>query len=384
MSRLRYHLCLVTDSFACGGSEHQFVEVVTRLDRSKYEVEIGCLRREGPFYQRVAASGLPVSEFPIRAWLSGQTFRSSLRWLERLRQARFDLVHSFDLYSNLFAAPLARLARAPVVVTSLRQHPSLGTALQRRVLFRVFGWSDCVMTNSEAGREGLLRAGIPPARIRVVYNGVDVERFSPNGHSQERRQQLGLPAEALLVGVVGNLRAEKDHHTLLAAAPEIIRQLPQTQFLLIGSGPLERELQSEAAARQLTRHVHFLGQRSDVPELLSAVDLVVLPTRWESLPNSVLEAMSAGRSVIASDVGGCCELIEPERTGLLVPPQDPQALAEKIVWLLGEPQRREVLGQAARQRAEADFDIRAVVKRFEAIYDELLEQKRARGSAQTR
>ncbi len=377
MTGPRYNVCLVVDSFARGGTEHQFAQIVPRLDRRRYSPVVACLHRAGEFYQQVCAARLDTTEFPLRGWFSLRTFRSAWEWIRLLRRKHIDLVHTFDLYTNVFAAPLARLAGVPVVLTSLRHEFVVCSRWQRWALCRAFAWSDGVLTNSAAVREGLLREGIPGSRIRVIPNGVDLKRFNPNGHSGLLRQQLCPRPDALVVGVIGNLRREKDHATLLAALPEVTRRVPQVQFLLVGTGPLEAELRRQVAASNQAAYVSFLGYRTDVPELLGAMDLVVLPTLSESLPNVVLEAMSAGRAVIASEVGGCKELVESGRTGLLVPPRDPQALAEGMIRLLEGLKLRADMGQAARQRAEEQFEIGSVVKRLEAIYEEFLERKLA-------
>ena len=377
MGTTRPKLLLFTSSFGHGGTEHQFVEIVTRLNREKYDVTVACQRYYGQFYGQVCEAGLRVVNFPIRGFISVRAARSSWEWIRFIRREKFDLVHTFDFYTNVFGAPLSRLAGVRLLLTSRRDLGDMWSWPQRQMLRAVFRWSDCVIANSEAARSGLIREKqVPASRVRVLCNGVDLTRYSSNGHRAHKRQELGYTNSDLVVGMVANLRPEKDHRTLLEAAAIIVKQIPQARFFFVGTGDLEVELKRIVQERGLVPYVSFLGRRADVPELLGAMDLLVLPSSSESLPNVVLEAMSCGRPVVASDTGACGELIDAGRTGELVQPQDPQGLADAIIRLLDQPALREQMGRAARQRAETEFDIHIAVKRLEAIYDELLAKPR--------
>jgi glycosyltransferase involved in cell wall biosynthesis len=341
VSAKRHRLCLFTSSFGHGGTEHQFVEIVTRLDRDKYDLVVACQRYYGQFYEQVRDAGLRVVNFPLSG-LSVRTARSMWDWLRFVR--RRDLG---DMWSPM----------------------------QQRMLRRVFHWSDCIVANSEAARSGLIqKEGIRASRIRVLPNGVDLKRYSSNGHRADARRELGYSGDNLVVGTISNLRREKDHKTMLEAAAIIVKRVPQARFFIAGTGELEDELKAIVRERGLVPYVAFLGRRDDGPQLLGAMDVMVLPSSSESLPNVVLEAMSCGRTVVASDTGGLAGLIDAGRTGELVPPRSPDVLASTIIRLLERPDLREQMGRAARQRAETEFDIHLSVKRLEAIYDELLEK----------
>jgi glycosyltransferase involved in cell wall biosynthesis len=374
MNRRRHNLCLFTNRFGHGGTEHQFAELVSRLDQSKYNVHVACFSRTGEFLNRVISAGLPVTEFMRGRWFSPLTTWCTLRWMQFLRSERIDLLHTFDFHTTVFAALPARLAGLRQLVTSRR---NLGTTLngpRRWALRRVYSQSDCVVANSEAARQDLIASGVPAGLIRVVRNGVDLQRFVSNGHRAMARRRWGWQEEELLIGVVANLRPEKGHTTLLNAVPSVIRRFPQAHFLIVGPDPLNQGERLRAMASELSPHVSFLGDCSEIPELLAALDVFVLPSLSESMPNGVMEAMSAGRPVIASAVGGCKELVVHGETGILVPPKDPEALATQIVRLLEEPAFRARLGSAARLRADSEFDINQAVACLEAIYDELLER----------
>jgi glycosyltransferase involved in cell wall biosynthesis len=369
----RHNLCLFTNCFGHGGTEHQFAEIASRLDQSKYNLKVACFSRTGEFLNQVTSVGVPVTEFVRGRWFDPRTAACAHRWMRFVRRERIALVHTFDFHTTVFAAIPAKLAGVRRLVTSRRNLGTTLHGLRHWALRRLFCWSDCVVANSEAARQNLLMAGVSARLVHVVRNGVDLKRFSSNGHQASARLRWGWREEELLIGVIANLRPEKGHATLLKAVPTVVKRFPQAHFLIAGPDPLKQGEHLRAMASNLSSHVSFLGDCCEVPELLAALDIFVLPSLSESLPNALMEAMSAGRPVIASAVGGCSELVVHGQTGMLVPPQDPEALAQQIVRLLEEPELRERLGRAARKRAESEFDIKKAVERLETIYDELLE-----------
>jgi len=374
MTGHRRNLCVFTDRFGHGGTQHQFAELVSRLDQSKYNVLVACFSRTGEFFKLIEAASLQVVEFARGRWYAPSTIQCGLAWMNLIRRQNIELVHTFDYYTNVFAGPLTRMAGVPFLVTSRRDTGSMFSLRQRWALRRVFSQSNCVVVNSEAARESLLSEGVPSNMIRLVRNGVNIEEFHSNGNQRAARIRWGWHPAKPMIGIIANLRPEKGHDVLLQAVPEVVQQFPDAHFLLAGPGPRESELRKYVAANGLTGHVSFLGDCSNIPDLLAALDIVVLPSTSESMPNVILEAMSAGRPVIASAIGGCKELIDHSQNGLLFTSGDSHALAEQIVLLLARPELRASLGEAARKHAEAEFDINVAVKRLEVVYDELLDR----------
>lgn len=375
MKKAPYNIFLLITDFSHGGSERQFVEIATRLDPDRFRVTVGCIARRGPFLERLQTQGCTVHEFNFPSLASLRAGEQALRLARLLRSQRTHLLHAFDFYTNLFSLPAAHLAGVPVALASRRDTGAVWSPARRFALRQAFRLADAIVVNSEAARQALQAEGIPPERLRILRNGVDLVRFSPNGNRARLVRHLGLTDGTLLVATVSILRAEKDHESLLAAVPEVIRRVPCARFLIVGTGPTEAQLRALVAAQGLADHVMFLGDRTDIPELLQGVDVFVLPSLTESLPNALLEAMSAARPVVATAVGGIPEVVESGRTGFLVPPRRRELLADRIAFLLERPDVRAEMGQAARARVEAEFDIRQAVKRFESLYEELLEQK---------
>jgi glycosyltransferase involved in cell wall biosynthesis len=207
--------------------------------------------------------------------------------------------------------------------------------------------------------------------MHVVHNGVDLSRFPPFALDRTAaRAALGLPPARRLVAQVGRLAPQKDYPTYLRAATNLAMRYVDVDFLVIGDGPDGESLRRLAAELGIAERVHWLGLRHDVPAVLAGVDVLVLASRYEGLPNVVIEAMAAGAAVVATDVGGCRELVTPEREGILVSPGRPDAIADAVGSLLGSEERRAAMVRAARVRVERDFSVDAMVRATCALYAE--------------
>jgi len=212
-------------------------------------------------------------------------------------------------------------------------------------------------------------------RITVICNGVDVDRYGRPVDEASLRDQLGLDASARLVAVVATLKEQKGHHYLVEAMRTVVPQHPDVHALFIGNGVLRTQLQEQVKRLNLDHHVHFLGNRHDVPELLAASDLFVLPSLWEGLAMALLEAMASGKPIVATSVSGTNQVMIPNETGLVVPPGDTQALAKAMLQLLSNPTQAQTMGQAARRHVEAHFSAQKQAHEHLALYHRLLDHR---------
>lgn len=373
----------VIGSLGLGGTEGQVLELLSRLDRRRFQPALCVLFETGPLLADVEAGGierllLRIQKGPHVLRTAWTVAKAALRLRRFLREGEFAVVHGFLFYGYIFSTFCARWAGTPVILSSRR---SLGMFKERqdaRLLERLANrWTHLVIANSEAVRaDAIRREGLDPEKVVVVLNGVDLPRFSPERDPAESRRALGLPPEGPVVGMLANMIYYKAHEVLLQAARRVREAVPGVRFLLVGDGPLRPAIERQIAAWDLGRNVLLLGQRRDVPEILAALDLAVLCSREEGLPNALLEAMAAGRPVVATAVGGVPEVVVPGETGLLVPPDDPEALAGALVALLGDPSRAREMGRAGRDRAAKHFSAEGFARRMEAIY---LAQCAARG-----
>ena len=364
---------LMSDSFETGGSERQFAALATSLDREAFRVFLGCMTKKGAFLQGLG----DVPEFPSGGSVYGwKSLRARARMARHMRRNRVSIAHAFDFYSNLVLIPAARWARIPVVIGSQRQLGDLLTPKQFKVQLWAFHLCDVVVCNSRAAADVLVQHGLPERKVAVIGNGLPDAAFT--------RTASVLPpfppnTAGLRVGMVARMNTRsKNHSGLLRAAAQLKNKFPNVQYVLAGDGPVRCELEKEAADLGLADRVLFLGDRRDIPAVLSSVDLTVLPSFSESLSNSIIESMALGIPVVALRVGGNPELISElpgEERGVLVPSGSDEALAQGLARLLGDEELRRRMGANARKFAQATFTVDAMRRRQEELYMELLRKK---------
>src|SRR5262252_555732 len=317
------------DSLNIGGTEVQAVELATRINPDQYEVTLGCLRARGPLLEKLKGSSVLVREFyPKGGFDSPRGLYQMLRLARFLRRGRFQIFHAHDLYANILGIPAAVIARIPVIISSQRDlgHLDLYKSGRRVWLRRLQRFSTAVLTNANAVRESVLAEDhFAPEKVRVIHNGVDLERFSQS--SKDRSWLAPAADQEKWIVLVGNMHSEvKGHAVLIAAAERVVREFPDVRFLFAGDGERRKNFEAEIAQLGLEKHFLFLGRRNDVPQVLRCCDIGVLPSQAEGLPNAVLEYLAAGLPTIASRVRGNVEIVQDGKTGLLVPPNDSAAL----------------------------------------------------------
>ena len=367
---------LFTDSFMRGGTERQFVRLVRGINQNQYDIVIACLQRCGPLLSEVESLGVSIVEFPIDSLYNSKAAKLFVQLVRFLYREQIQIVHTFDFYTSVFAVPAARIAGVPVVLASRRELLNLRSPWQQRAIRIACRLATGVVVNSRAAGHDMvgLESG-RRRRIDVLPNCIDLDEFESKLSPGEIRRELGLSARSIVIGALGKLRPEKDLETFLLAARSILDAIPLAEFLVIGDGPAANKLKWLADDLHLSKSVHFLGERSDVPDLVAALDILVLSSYTESFPNAILEAMAMGKPVVATNVGGIPELVEEGQTGFLVPPRDPKAVADRVLSLCRDSARRLQMGRAARARVESTFTVHAVTARLEGIYARSLRER---------
>jgi len=349
------------------GAEKQLVRLCLGLDRSRFRPAVCCLTRGGPYAADLRAAGVPV-------WILGKRGRFDLAVLGRLchviRAFRPHIVHTWLFTANCFGRTAALVWRVPVIIGSERA-ADVWKSLPHRLVDRILSeFSDAVVVNAQAvGRFAMDHLGVPESRIVVVYNGLDLAEFDAAAAGPVGA--LPPTCRRPIIGVVARLEEQKGLVYLLRAFA--LLHSPAAQLWIVGDGPLRRTLEGLASALGIAESVFFLGTRSDVPAILRQLDLFVLSSLWEGLPNAVMEAMAAARAVVATAVDGTRELVVPGETGLLVPPRDSVALARAIEELLNAPARREAMGNAGRDRIARKFGEEKMILAMERLYSQLAE-----------
>jgi glycosyltransferase involved in cell wall biosynthesis len=376
----------VVPTLMCGGTENQFMTLGRMLDRSRFDVGFACLRRWGPFVEELHQLGIPLREYQIATFRSVHALAQQARLARQISRGRIDIVHAYNFYGNVFAIPPARLM-APVVIASIRDRSPYLTSMQKRVQRYACQFADCILVNAEAVKDWLIKEeGYDPANIVVIRNGVDLARFAGDPAGARIRHELGVPAEARLVVLVSRLARLKGIEQFLQAAAALAPRYPDVRFLIVGetSPPDPRYLeQLHALSRSLgvAKAVTFTGLRSDVPSVLGAADVAVMPSLNEALSNVLLESMAAGAPVVATRVGGTPEALIDGETGLLVPPGDAGAIAGAVSRLLDDRELARRLGCAARRLIASQFSVQRMVSATEDVYATLLARKQPRRSA---
>jgi glycosyltransferase involved in cell wall biosynthesis len=347
-------------SFDVGGTERQMVELIHRLDRGRFEVHLACFHRRGALEQRATEGIASIETFPLAGFRHPSAFRQMVAFARWCRRIGARIVHTCELYSNLFGLPAAALAGVEVRIGNRRElttaDKSTAQLTAQQLAYRA---ARVVVANSRAAADQLRREGLPERRIAIIPNGLDPSLYNARSNRRAIRRLI----------MVANLRPEKGHDTLLAAVPAIARFQPDLEVVLVGDGPLRSALAEDILRRGLRDRVTLLGERQDVPSLLDASDLFVLPSTSEAFPNAVLEAMASGLPVVATRVGGIPELIESGRIGVLVDPNDPASLAQQVIDLIRSPERAFAMGAAARTHVHERYSFDRMVERFAHLYD---------------
>lgn len=372
MSRLRL-LCVISSPVRAG-AEEVALAVVTRLDRARFEPALAApapllaaMRAE------LAAARVPTFAAGADSWTSVGQVAELARVIRRFRP---DVVNPHLFRTTLVAAPLAKWLGVPAVVETYhgreawRQGPIRGRFVVDRFVSR---WVDRVIAVSEAARDFLVTAkSVPPARIVVVPNGRDLSVFTPGAGGDGARKELGLGAEVPVIGVVARLEPQKGHAFLLDAFPRVLREFPDARLLLVGDGSLRGACEAQCRRLGIASSVVFTGFRGDVPRLLDAVDVAVLPSLYEGMPLTAIEAAAMAKPVVATRVDGTPEVVTDGVTGRLVPPRDSAALAASIVALLRDLPAARRMGRAGRAAVLARFDLDAQIAATAAVYREAL------------
>lgn len=347
-----------------GGGELSLVDLLRGLDRDRW-APILVVPEEGDVAALTRELALPVHVIPLptlrRPSLAGARSVTALAALARAADAA--LIHANGSRAMAYAGAAGRLASCPTL-WHVRIADSDG--LLDRAL--------CAMaTLVVATSRGVARRfAWAPAKIRVVPNGIDLERFAPRAPSATLRAALQLPPSAPIVVSVGRHVPEKGYRHLIDAAALLEETKPGVHWVLVGDGELRSELVAQAGRLRLASRVHFTGPRDDVADLLTLADVFVLPSESEGFGRVLVEAMAMARAIVATKVGGIPDVVVDGETGLLVEPANPVALAHAVRRLLDDPAGAARLGSAGRQRAESTFSLGAHVDGVERVYDEVL------------
>ncbi len=351
-----------------GGAQEHVFGLVTRLDPEYYDVSVVSLS-PGSAVRKLQHAGVDVTVIDVP-----DDVIATATLAAHLADVRADVIHN-HMYRAEVVGTKAAIAlgeaghRRPWVVSTVhssRIRPSEDQELLRGLTPEI----DHLIVVSQAIDEKVAHEGRGGVSRSLIYNGVDLERYDHQEACCTLREEYGMDDDAEIVGVVGRLELEKGHPTLLEAWPLVLERVPCAYLLIVGEGSRQDALHEIVRELGVERHVVFTGRRDDIPAVTAAFDVAVLPSYREAQGLTILEAMALSRPVVASNVGGIPEMIEDGRNGLLVPPHDPQALADSIVRLLTNHQLADMIGRAGHTTVHDRFCIQLMVNAVQELYDE--------------
>jgi glycosyltransferase involved in cell wall biosynthesis len=365
------HVC---DKFGVRGSSIHGVSRLfswwfPRYDPARFEVTLCGLKHPEPATEWLGARGVPVRHLGRSRFDPRILF--DLVALARRTGARILHVHGYAAAD--FGRLAARAAGAKLVLHEHFADPRM-PAYQGVADRLLRGLTDAAIAVSHSTRDFLVNErSVPAERVRVIWNGAPLEEFAPVPRERALavRRGLSLPDDALVVGTVGRLSAQKGHRFLLDAAATLLPRRPEARVLIAGDGDLLDDLRRQAARLGLSDRVVFAGHRTDVADVLGALDVFCISSLYEGTPLALFEAMAAGKPVVSTSVDGCREVLEDGVSGLLVPPGDAAALAAALDRAAADPGLRAALGGRALE-ASRRYDVGACVDAMQALYDELL------------
>lgn len=364
---------LVAIGLGVGGTETHILELASRLDRSRFAVTVCALKSGGTMVQELEKRGVRVLSLDGTGKLDARVI---VRLFKLLRAEQPDVVQAFLFWANVAARACGRILRAFPVISSYHDEVVREGWLVRMVDRLTLTWTDRIVCCSGAvGRSVVSRIGGKIEQCTIIPFGVDIEQFEATAAAT--RRELGLRDSQKVIGTVCRLvEPKKGLRFLLQAMAVLARKYgqPPCQLLIVGDGPSRQELELLRDQLKLSTWVVFSGSRRDIPRVLHAVDAFVLPSLYEGFGIAILEAMAAGKPVIATAVGGIPEFVLSGETGLLVEPGNVEALADAIDQLLSHPQQAQTMGVKGRIRAGESYHISTVVRQHEQVYTACLAQ----------
>ena len=366
---IRVAFCL--DSFAIGGTELNAVRTAEAFDPERIELSVFHLQTHGPLRARYERLGVPMTHVPIPNLYSPRTAMQGMRLAKMLRSRNVDVVHSHDIYCNIFVVPWVRIFTQCSIIASRRwwydaPRPELvrinrmSSLLAHRVLANSSGVAGLLARDERVHLEKIVE--IPNFLAASAFDTVDAfERF-------EQRRAWGLPDGAFAVGIVARLSPVKNHVLLIAAMAKLDERF---HLVIVGDGPSRAELETLTQKLKLEFRVHFTGELVSDRNLHQFLDVSVLCSLSEGFPNAIIEAMAAARPVIATPVGGVIDAVTNDVTGLLVPVDDPAPLADALRTLEADSSLRARLGNAGREAVKAKFSQEFVIEKLSSLYETL-------------
>lgn len=359
------NVCFVIDRLSRAGTESQLLALIDRVSREHVKPHLCLLNGTDAESRSLEPADCPILRLGLGKLFRPKSVSEASNLVAFWRRHRIDVVQTYFLDSTYFAVPLAKLAGIRKVVR-VRNNSGYWMTFWHRRMGRWMGrLADVTLTNSESGRQALIQSErLPSHRVAILENGVDLERFPISAPPNTKRKLVRI-------GCVANLRPVKNIVGLIRVARKLLDRHSNLRFEVAGDGEQRWQLERMIFENRMVNQFRLLGSVEDVPGFLARQDIAVLPSHSEGMSNAVLEYMAAGRAIVATDVGANRSLIRNGLEGLIVPPNQDQALMAAIERYLVSPQLAAGCGRDARRRVEREYDRTAMCRRFETFYRSL-------------
>ncbi len=383
MSNMRCKILYVIDNIEFGGGERVFSQIIRGLNKERFSVFVAS-NPGGIFEKKLMEVGINIDPLDMTHRYNIGTI-SQLKKIIKTRDVQ--IVHSQGGRADFFARTAARIANVPIIISSMAMLvEGYDVSILRKGLYILIDrwterWVNKFIVLSEAMRQSLIkRHKIPPENIVKIYNGIEIEEYNPDlkevrNKKLEVKRVLGLKNDVLVIGAIGRLVWQKGFEYLIRAAPEVLDKFPKARFLIVGEGPLKNKLILISEKLNVADRITFAGFRSDIKEILASIDVLAMPSLLEGLPMVLLEAMAMAKTIVATRIDGITEVLENDKTGLLVTAKNSHALAEAIVGILNDKAKANFFGQNAREVAKERFSVKKMVEEIELAYEKLLLEK---------
>lgn len=354
-----------------GGMQRVVADLCLHVDPSRYRMCVCCLEELGPNAEELTKKGIPVFLVKKNA---GLDYLLPIRLRRLFIDQTIQIVHTHGINPFFYGALGSKLARVPVTIQTDHARGIFPVSKKEMVSERILSWFvDCIVAVSDGVKDDLVNfENINPKKIHVIYNGIDASKYRITIDQWKKREELGITNSDIIIGVGVRLSEQKGISYLIEALKILDAFIPKVKLLIVGDGELREDLEKLSAECGIADKVIFTGFRSDIHELLQIIDVYALPSLWEGHPLVLLEAMAAGKPIVATDVSGNRETVDHGRTGLLVPPKRPKELANSLKELLNNEELRNQMGQMSYKTFKDKFTLEKTIKEYQHLYEQFL------------
>lgn len=370
-------ILFVIDGLEFGGGERVFLQLAAGL-RDGYQLFVAAMPG-GSFENELKRLKIQFLPIDISRRIS---LKPILQIKNIIRNKKIDLVHSQGARADFFARVAGRIARVPHIFCTIAMPvEGFDVGPLRKMIYRFMDWLSeryvaCFIVVSDSLKRTLIEGReIPAQRVVRIYNGIELDQYRLDAEHVNLRKEFGIPQDVLLIGAIGRMVWQKGFEYFIESIPAIIKTFPKVRILIVGDGPLRKSLEALSEELRVKDNVIFTGFRSDIKEILSAIDILVIPSLLEGFPMITLEAMAMAKPIVATNIDGITEQITDEKDGILVPPKNSEALARAVIRVLADKESAKALGLAARKKVEQEFSVEKMVAETEKVYLSLLKDK---------